>query len=416
MRAVRLFLGLCLLSTPLVGQTLPAKAKASFDQAFAAMKEGKISKALTKYEEALAAAPQSKDIHLEYIVALRKGNRLQQSAKVGWRLLELDADNHAAWGNLGNTFLAAGEWETAGFLFDQAAALASDKAWGAQNLLNLGHLQCTGGDAAGALKVFHKALALDPESGLAYLDIATAQAMLGDREQALQSVRKCIERFTEADGPRAEAGRMAGEVLLQKIERGDRFEATPPFYVQRLPKPLLKQPVKGKAGALAVAKEIEHTVRIAERLQVSLRAPETWPLLCAEPQPQQAPLTLEFHSPVAGRFQLLLSLRAGAPVPTDLRAAVEKYGQRLLANAVETRLELRDLGAKNLPAFYFTLQDKALVGKTLGEEEFPFMTQGMMVVGNQLCAFTGLCTEKGDKQLGPMLAVLRSIAVKSSGP
>jgi tetratricopeptide (TPR) repeat protein len=380
------------------------------------MKEGKISQALTRYEEALAAAPQSKDICLEYVVALRKGNRLQQSAKVGWRLLELDPGNHAAWGNLGNTFVAAGEWETAGFLYERAAALSSDKSWGAQNLLNLGHHQCEAGDAAGALKVFRKALALDPASGLAHLDIARAQAALGDKDQALENVRKGIELLDQLDGPRAEAGRMMGELLVQKIEAGDRFEAKLPFYVQRLPKPLLKQPDKAKAAALVVGKEIEHTVRVAERLQVSLRAPETWPLLCGEPQPKQAPLTLEFHSPIAGRFQLLLSLQEDAPVPTDLRGAVEKAGRNALAGAVETRLELRELGLKTAPGFYFTLQDKELVGKALAEGEYPFMTQGMMVVGNQLCVFTALCTEKGDKQLGPMLAVLRSVVVRSSGP
>lgn len=416
MRREPLFLCLFVLSVPALAQTLPPKAKTSFDQAFAAMKEGKIGKALTKYEEALAAAPQSKDICLEYIVALRKGNRLQQSAKIGWRLLEMDAGNHAAWGNLGNTFLAACEWETAGFLFDRASALSPDKAWGAQNLLNLGYQQCTGGDAAGALKVFARALALDPANGIAHLDIATAQAMLGDRDAAVQSARKGLELAEKDAGPRAEAGRMMGEMLLQKIEGGEPFAARPPFYVQRLPKPLLKQPDKGKAAALTVAKEVEHIVRVTDRLQMSLRAQETWPLVCTEPQRKEAPITLEFHSPVAGRFQLMLSLLEGVPVPQDLRGAVEKAGRGALASAVETRLELRELGAKNAPGFYFTVQDKELVGKTLAEDQYPFMTQGMVVIGEQYFVFTALCTEKGDKQLGPMLAVLRSVAVKSVGP
>ena len=107
-RALALTAGFAAASAlPASAQALPPKAQESFDAAFRLNLQGRIGDAIVKYEEALALAPKSKEVMLEYVVALRRASRFQRSVKAGWQLLEIDGSNPAAWTNLGNTFLAA---------------------------------------------------------------------------------------------------------------------------------------------------------------------------------------------------------------------------------------------------------------------------------------------------------------------
>lgn len=398
-------------------QRMTSAAKACFDQAFECMRRGDVVPAIAKYEEALALAPDNADILVEYVAALRRGRRYQQSVRSGWRLVELRPADHGGWGNLGNTLVEAGAHEAALFAYEKAAAAARDKGWAAQNLLNLGFQQCLAGDAKAAMRVFAKALKLDPQNGAVFADIGFAHALQGQTELAKQALDKALALLRGQGDPRSQAAMEFARMLRQEVDRAEpQLPHAGRGYCQQLPKALLRQPGKGKAGALAVAAEVQHGFRLDDGQTCSFVAPEPWPLLIGDDplQATSAP-TLTLHSPQPGRFQLLLTLAAEDAAEQDLRALVQEIGEHQLRGAVETSLVLHELKSATVQGCYFSLQDGKLVGKQPPPGEFPFVVQGILRAGRVRIAFTLLTMDRGDAALAAPLAVLRSAADQPPG-
>lgn len=407
------------LTVPAVGQTMSPPVKAAFDQAYAQLQKGHVAPAIAKYEEALKIAPNSRDVLLEYVVALRKGCRFQQSAKAGWRLLEVDPAYVPSWGNLGNTFLAAGEWDAAFLVFDKAAGLTKDKAWGAQNLLNLGHAQCTAGDAKGGLKAFQRAAKIDPKNGLTMVDTAAAQALLGDKAQAIAGLKAAIVQLSKQSDARSKATRAYAELMQGALEQG-----RPPFpderstYVQVLPAAFARQPEKGKAAALEPTAEVEHLLR-ADDKQFVLRAPEAWTLVVdgkGSQETSKTPMTLTFAPPAPARVEMLVTLFGKAVAKEKAKAFIDRLGHVQLATAVEKDVEVKELTAPNAWGYWFRLQDKSLAGREPQEGEYRFATQGLLVVGESMFNFTMLTDDDDEKTMAPLFTVLQGLAVRASGP
>lgn len=403
------------LAAPSPAQSLPPKAQESFDQAFGLMQRGKVAGAIAKYEEALAIAPLSKELLLEYVVALRKGCRYQQSAKAGWQLLEVDPSNAAAWGNLGNTFLAAEEWEGAALAFDKVTTLGKDKAQAVQNLLNLGHVQCEAGDPAGALKVFAKAAKLDPKNGLTLVDTAIAQSRLGNKKAAVDNAHAALALLAKQNDARGQTAKQYAEAVLKQLEADAPIPSERPPYRQALPKAFAKQPPKGKAAALEVGKDVMHVVQVGKARLASLAAPETWTLLLETPdrRSEEALLaTLSFVPPPGARFQALLSFIDADKSIEQVKQEVEFAGTLLLPSSVERTLDVRELTSATVHGHYFSVQDKSLVGKEPPEGQFPFCTQGVLRVGDVSCTFTLLTFDREPSTMTPLLALLQGLAVK----
>lgn len=406
------------LAVPAAAQALPPKAQESYDVGFRLMLQGKVAQAIAKYEEALVVAPKAKEVLVEYIVALRKGSRFQRSAKAGWQALEVDASNAAAWGNLGNTFLAAEEWEGAALAFDKVTTLGKDKAQAMQNLLNLGQAQCDAGDPAGALKVFAKAAKLDPKNGLTLVDIAVAHARLGNKQAAVDSVKAALALLAKQNDARGEATTRYAEAVLKRIEADEPIRSSRPAYRQALPKSLAKQPARGKAAALEVEAQSVHVVDVGEGRLASLTAPENWTLQ-VEPAPKVADskelVTLIFAAPAGARFQLLISLLDEDKNLERLKEEAEVAWMLLQFKSKEKqpKPELRELTSETVQGYYFSDEDEKLRGKEPAEGDFPFVTQGVARVGGISCTFTMLTFDIEDATLTPLFTTLKGLAVKT---
>lgn len=406
-------------AAPVLAQTMSGQVKAAFDAAYGHMQKGRVARAIAKYEEALKLAPNSRDVLLEYVVALRKGSRFQQSVKAGWRLLEVDPGYVPSWGNVGNTFLAAGAWDAAGFVFDKAANLTKDKAWGAQNLLNLGFAQCGAGDVKGGMKVFQRAGKVDPKNLLVAIDLAGAQAMLGEKDQALATLKTTIAQLGKQSDARSKTAKPYAEAMVATIEQGKPvFPAESATYTQTLPAEFLKQPEKGKAAALQTTAEVEHQVRGIGDAVFTLRTPEPWALAIegkGSAEESKSMLTLTLTPPAAVPADLMISLFGKAQEKSKVRAFVDRMGHVLLVTAVEKDVEVKELTGTNVWGYWYSLQDKTRLGQEPEEGKYAFMTQGVVVLGEMMFTFTMLTQDVEEKTLAPMFAVVQSMAVKEPG-
>lgn len=406
------------LAVPAAAQALPPKAQESFDAAFRLNLQGKIGDAIAKYEDALAIAPKSKEVLLEYVVALRKASRFQRSVRAGWQLLEIDGSNPAAWTNLGNTFLAAEAWESAEFTFDKAATYSKDKAFSVQNLLNLGYAQCDAGDPEGALRVFGKALKLDPKNGATHIDIGIAHARLGHKQEALDSVKAGLALVAKQTDSRAQTAKRLGELVLKRLEADEPVRTGRPIYRQSLPEALAKQPAKGKAAALEVEEQCAHAVDLGKGRLASLTALERWTLQVEpafrEPTSSE-PVTLTFSPPPGTRFQFLISLIDEDKSLEKLKEEAELAGLmiQLQAGKKAEKVELHELTSPTVQGYYFSDEDEKLRGKEPAEGDFPFVTQGVARVGGISCTFTMLTFNIEEATLAPLFATLKGLTVSA---
>lgn len=91
--------------------------------------------------------------------------------------------------------------------------------------------------------------------------------------------------------------------------------------------------------------------------------------------------------------------------PGMLRKMVEEEGGKLLSNAVEKKLALKELRGKAGAGFHYTLTDKT---PQLTPGEYRYMTQGGLIAGDLLLMFTILTNEKGSPVVAESIEMLRS--------
>jgi Tfp pilus assembly protein PilF len=389
--------------------TTVAFGNETFDKAYELMDQGKPVKALEYYEKAISEDPGSADIWQEYTICLRKLNRVQKALQSGWITMDLGIETAATWVNIGNVMIQAHAWEDCFQAYKKAAALTDNKAWAAQNFLNLGYEQWLFGSNDGARKAYSAALDLAPDYGPALLDMGNLYGTTGDTAKAKELLEKSLVILK--NGNNKTGVEYASLSLKELNEKGKLTAPTPigrPY--QDVPRYLLKKPAPKQAAGLKIESSVKHLVKIDKDMTLNIFAPEEW-LMTAE-EDDNSRVTVEFNSaPGKARFHFLIT-----PMTTvtekvtleDLKQIATNAGTKLLENSVETKLELFEVKGKQTGGYAYILTDKTYK-KDSGENEYPIVTQGFFVSSGLMHVFTVLSDSKDKSFIESKLGAVQSI-------
>lgn len=128
--------------------------------------------------------------------------------------------------------------------------------------------------------------------------------------------------------------------------------------------------------------------------------PPTIEIAVAEGGPRQVFVTPEWPDPLAKEIRELPSLRD----------AIRDMAERTQPQAVEPYLEVRQLDGANGTGFYFAATDR-----DPGPDEFRFMNQGALQVGDLTLWFTILTNEGEDTVAVEALAMLQAAVHRRTG-
>ncbi len=388
-----------------------AGSKEIFDNAFAAMQQGKPEKARGLYEKALEINPDSCEIWLEYTSCLRKTKHYQRAVMAGWKAIELDSKNYGCWGNLGNVFLECQAWQQAYDAFRHAEILCNDKTWSSHNFLNMGYSAMQNGDTTSAAKAIEHALLLDPSSRLARIDYALLLGITGNTDKAKNELIKALETkpANQTDNQTIEFGKK----ILETLEKNKQIDFPEPFATstQLLPSRFLNRPGSGQVLRLAIDKDINRIFSLGKSEYFSLRTPETWDesLEIAK----ESFYTIKFNVPENPPCWFLLT-----PMPVarnhynsdNIQKDVRKMGEILMPHATDKELVLFSLpGDQNTFGYSFTITDKNW--KPGREEDFPHATQGIMVIDGMPFTFTILSHSRDKEFIERYLGIAGSIKI-----
>ncbi|MDP8235123.1 MAG: tetratricopeptide repeat protein [Candidatus Erginobacter occultus] len=419
MKSCLLFLLAALAAVPAPVPELNPKARELFDQAFQLLEQGKVYEAIPVYDRALAEAPESPDIWMEYISCLRKAKYSQRAARAGWRALEVGEEASTVWGNLGNVFCDGRAWSAAEEAFGRAAALSEDRRWSAQNFLVLGYHQMICGDSEAAVNSFQAGLKIDPTHGLALIDLGIAKATLGRVPEGVRDLRRGIamikyqaKQAGDDDPGGVGYGQAALSVLEEKggLTMDDKFSRDS---FQSLPDRFLKRPKKGEALSLSIDPAVERCFQITPRALVSFTAPESW----REEFEMKSGGPVFTYRPESGdEFMLMFSpfrMPEGKPDP---RKMLEERGKAMLETSVEANLKMIPIKTPTAEGCVFTLTDRKLVGKTRRGESYLYATQGIVASGQAFGLFTLLSDSRDESFLKEFRSIIGTFAVRDYPP
>ena len=146
---------------------------------------------------------------------------------------------------------------------------------------------------------------------------------------------------------------------------------------------------------------------IPEHGTLELNVPISWKVEVHKPQ-EKMPPTLIFKPASGDDFQVLVTIlwsNKGEPdfnSQSKVRAFVEKDGQNLLPNTVETKILLQEIKGVNNIGYYFSVTDKAP-----NPGEYRYMNRGAIGVGNLLLNATILHRVKESESVKDALSMLR---------
>ncbi|MFH1039449.1 MAG: tetratricopeptide repeat protein [PVC group bacterium] len=420
MKKLALIVLLTLLSTVAGAAELNPPAQKAFDSAYELKKKGQFYDAIKFYELAIRLAPEFQGIWMEFVGCLRKANYLQRAARAGWRALELGPPTADIWGNLGNVFDQAREWDAAMAAFKKAEALSDDKRWIAQKFLNLGYGEMVSGHEGLALKTFQYALKVDPSHGLAMVDCGVAKASLGNIEEGVKEIKKGIAQIRKEHNnkPGQYGGIKYAQTALDIVEKDGKIKPSVDFRkepFQRLPERFLAQPPKGSALSLKIDDKVERSYQISPQGILTITTPESWRERIVE---KTYPVT-EFkssatvYSPDNGeRFEFLLTPYPTTKKISEVESIVKKIGQQRLKTSVEKKLDLIQVKSPSANGYVYILTDKKLVGNKLKEGEYLHAIQGVIKSGNSWSYITVLTDNRAEKFVEEMLTIMKSISYR----
>jgi hypothetical protein len=125
------------------------------------------------------------------------------------------------------------------------------------------------------------------------------------------------------------------------------------------------------------------------------------------------PPTIIFTPREGAAFQVLVTPisrpRPDVPVPTgeQIRDSVQRVADQMRTQAVEKELPVLELKGASGPGYYFSATDKAPL-----PEEFKYLTQGMLLVGELAITFSVLTNDGQGKVKDDALAMLKSATQK----
>src|SRR5690242_2755116 len=125
------------------------------------------------------------------------------------------------------------------------------------------------------------------------------------------------------------------------------------------------------------------------------------------------PPTIIFTPREGAAFQVLVTPisrpRPDVPVPTgeQIRDSVQRVADQMRTQAVEKELPVLELKGASGPGYYFSATDKAPL-----PEEFKYLTQGMLLVGELAITFSVLTNDGQGNVKDDALAMLKSATQK----
>jgi tetratricopeptide (TPR) repeat protein len=399
------------LATPCLSEEMNVQAKTDFDEAFQLAKKGDYVAAVLKYESALKAAPESQWIWQEYAICLKNLNRLQRATQAGWRALELGKETQALWGNLGNVFLRARAWDAAMAAYQKAEALAENKPSALKNFANLGYYAWIAGADDKAEAALQYARKLDPEDYQALMDLGFLHASAGKVEQGKTEIQQALEAARK--DPQAESLVKYTQLGLNEIQTKGKIHvpADPAeVHYQALPDRFLTQPQKGEAKSLNIDPMAITFLGVPGGGRIAIQVPEDWGQV-REAGAVRGVQSFRFLAPREDAFTILIT-----PFPVskiisdlDLKAEVEKSGEKNLAGAVEQKIAVIEVRSDSMRGYVYRMTDKNSVGKPAQKGDYPYMIQGMFAVGGVPGGVTVLSRTDDTKFTDEILACLKSM-------
>jgi len=163
----------------------------------------------------------------------------------------------------------------------------------------------------------------------------------------------------------------------------------------------------GTGNLLAAEQRVVKKYPIPEHGTLELKVPASWKGELHKPQANMPP-TMMFNPAKGNDFQVIITVlwgkngEQGFNSRERVRTLVEKDGQKLFPNAVETKIELQEIRGADHTGYYFTLTDKSP-----DPGEYRYMTQGAIGVGNLLLTTTILHRVKASESVKDALFALR---------
>jgi len=163
----------------------------------------------------------------------------------------------------------------------------------------------------------------------------------------------------------------------------------------------------GTGNLLAAEQKAIKKYPILEHGTLELNVPTSWKGKMHKPQ-ENMPPTIIFDPAKGGDFEVMITVLWGKTgdqgfnSQDNVRTLVEKEGERLLPNTVETKIVLQEIRGVDHTGFYFIVTDKAP-----DSGEYRYMTHGAIGVGNLLLSATILHRVKESESVRDALSALR---------
>lgn len=291
-----------------VQRGLPPKAQAAFDRAYTELKGGKVHEAVASYEEALALAPDSWDIWLEYTSALRQTGMLQKAARAGWKTVDLGADKASSWTNLSNVFLTANALEEDFALLEEAARHFPGDPQFVKGFDNLGFTAWSHQNYALATKALDRALQLDPGSLVARVDRAGVGLSAG-----APGARASLEAALAAAEKSGDKGAATWAKQLLTKSKGGSLNAPYPenWASEMLPPRFRARPAPGSEITLPIDDPAPYAFLLQRKGSLMMAIPAAWSRSWAGSTPQDGMVNLTFTPTKGG--SLIVKITALLP-------------------------------------------------------------------------------------------------------
>jgi len=169
--------------------SVEAHATANYFAGNSLVNQGRLDKALERFQEALALEPESAAFHAGLGNALYKKGLEDEAIIQYQKALEIDPDYAEAHNNLGNSLLQIGRAKEAITHFQRALEIRPDYAE-AHN--NLGYSLLQAGRVDEAIIQYQKALVLQPESANFHNSLGNALVQKGHIDEAIIQYQKAL--------------------------------------------------------------------------------------------------------------------------------------------------------------------------------------------------------------------------------
>jgi len=388
-------------------------AKKAWDKGFELMQKGEHLEALKHYETGIRLSPQAHKIWGEYVICLRKLNRLPRSAKAGWQAVQLAPEKPEAWNNLANTFMACHAWDEAYDCFLKVDRLHSDKAWAARNHLALAYRLWKHGRHAKALKVFQHAAAVDPSNGLLLVDQGAVLFCM-DKANVQRAKNLIAQGISRLKKKGASAQLLYANHILAQIDAGKTYSPGWSVHVswQPLPAELLIMPKEGALARIAIPDSVERHYLLPKGDTVFLTTPERWWERLGDKSPGLLS-TVQFGPIDGSDFQILWSARYAEPNDAELRKAARRGLSVVLPTAVEKNVQLVPIQSEHSKGFAFWVTDKNYRGADAPPDDYPFLISITLQTGKVRSLITVLSHKKDPAFIQRMLGLWKGLRYRS---